>query len=597
MASCEITFSCVRGFDSLFYSQSAFGRSSYSAGNQACAFANAKNAEEIASSIGNMTNQAAVSKIVFGDSQFSEFPENTFSKLENLKQLSASRVGMKTLTSTFLAKHATFDAVDLSDNKITRIEGGTFANLIINDVDLSSNEISSIDSKAFNNSRVQKLNLENNLIKDIQFLENFGFFKTLDLSKNLFVEIKSIDVNKNTWSAFTKTSDIMLLLMTSTESTILMNENKNLKTFNCKSIISFSLISLDDNPNLTDVKLNDCSVTSLHLSGSSSDKQKNIQLNDKIETFVAKNSKLTNVDFRTTKSLKSLIVSNNSLSPETINQTLQIVSLQELDLSYNFIGPLNISTFAKLKNLKTLKLKATNISNIQFGTFSHQDKVESLNIADNQLGVFDLNMIYSLSSLLQLDISGNNLQELTNHKHAHQQFTLLRIVDVTHNNFTCSYLMNLVKIFRTYQISMQKSKIEEQGWNIQGIRCNHVAGDGLDPLPSADGNSTSGYLASDVVEKVNSISEVLRKLSSRLDKIEESSNKKPSPSAEKLVNSSSFEVRNSKLMETALIVVCICFTVFMGLKIFMFVKRNFIDSGMKRSRGMSEHTLTMVDDY
>lgn len=597
-ANCEPEVNCGRNFENLIYpSSSTFGRPGYGYSGiyTACTFKNAKSSLEIESSLATLTNKILIQKIVFTDSEFTELPENTFEKLDSLKEITASGVGMKTLTSTFLIKHGTFDVVDLSNNKITKIGGGTFNTMSVNVVDLSSNQISSIDSKAFNGSRIQKLNLEDNLIKDIQFVENFVFFKTLDLSRNSLVEIKSIDSDKWTSIPSRMTSDNLFVhLLLTSDSTILFNGNKNLRSFDCKSSISFALIGLEENPNLTEMKLNNCSIKTLHLSGSGNN-LKNVQLNDKIETLVAMNTKLTNLDLKNAKSLTALTLSNTSLTPEVINATLQIESLEELDLSYNYIGPLNIPTFAKLKNLKTLNLRATSISNITFGSFSHQDKVESLNVADNQLYEFDMNMIYSLTSLIRLDISGNELQELTNFKYAHQQFTLLRHIDVTHNNFTCKYLMTLVKIFRTYQISMLKSRIEEHGWNIQGIRCAHVPDDGLDPLPESSDNST-GYLASEVGEKINSMSEVLRTFSIRLQKLEAIGSQQI-PSADKLVSSSSLQVQNSKLMESSLIIVCICFTVFMGKEIFLFVKRNFIDSRNRRSRAMSEHTLNIVEDY
>ena len=56
------------------------------------------------------------------------------------------------------------------------------------------------------------------------------------------------------------------------------------------------------------------------------------------------------------------------------------------------------------------------------------------------------------------------------------------------------------------------------------------------------------------------------------------------------------EVQNSTLLESALVIVCICFTIFMSLKTVDFVKRNFL--GRPRPmRACSENTLSMNVDY
>lgn len=589
LANGDVDVKCSRSSPS-YYSSSLHSslRTSYSYGILiSCIFSNVTNAAEFANVLANKTqSQKSVSSITIVSSNLPEFPANTFDKFDSLKQLTAIGVGMKTLTSSFLHEHTAFEMVDLSRNKIIAIEAATFENISISSVDLSYNQIATIDSKAFSRARIQKLNLRGNQIKQISFVNTIAYFSLLDLSENQFVEINSIDVDVAGWA-----SDTILVLLAG-PSSILLNNNTELKTFNCKSTIPFSLIALKDNAKLSSVALNNCTVGSLQVSGGG-DNLKNVQLNDKLETFAAENKPLTQVDFSIAKKLTSLLLANASLSPQAIDTVMQIEGLRELDLSGNLIGAVNISTFAKLKNLKTLKLRSTMLTNIQFGTFSHQEKVESLDLANNQLLEFDMNMIYSMTSLLQLDISGNELQELHNYKYAHQQFTMMRLIDLTHNNFTCKYLMTLIKVLRNYQVVLSKNNMEERGYNIQGVRCLHVEDDGLEPLEPRDDNST-GY--TDVFNKINEIMKVIGTMSEKIKKIE---NDHQTPVADALHGSSSLEVRNSSLMESALIVVCMCFTVFMGLKIFLFVKRNFIDghSSMRRSQGMSECALNIADDF
>jgi hypothetical protein len=256
-----------------------------------------------------------------------------------------------------------------------------------------------------------------------------------------------------------------------------------------------------------------------------------------------------------------------------------------LDLSYNYIGPLQISTFSLLKKLKTFNLKSTNISNIEFGTFSHQDKVENFNIADNNLGYFDLNMIFSMSNLLRLDVSGNDLKDLTSVDQAHHLFALLQTIDITKNRFTCRTLMRLLKTFKLYKVSVVKSNIEHQETNINGIICAHVEGED-DIKPMVDGANIT-----DILKQINQISE---KLNINSELVKNLMNKPNQP--QKQVMNTGLEVKNSKLMETSLIIVCVCFTVFMGLQIFLVIKKNFLDSSFNR-RPLLSHSVSMnVDD-
>ena len=179
-------------------------------------------------------------------------------------------------------------------------------------------------------------------------------------------------------------------------------------------------------------------------------------MNDNLKSLTAKNTKIASINFDTIKSLTTLSLENSSLSPAILEQVLNLENITYLDLSHNNIGPLNISTFSKLKSLQFMFLKATNISGIQFGTFSHQHQLKQFDISDNHLEFFDMNMIFSMSSLLVFDISGNDLEMLKNVETAHFMFTLLTKIDLSGNKWPCSYLMKLVKIFRTYR---QEKKI------------------------------------------------------------------------------------------------------------------------------------------
>jgi Leucine-rich repeat (LRR) protein len=311
-----------------------------------------------------------------------------------------------------------------------------------------------------------------------------------------------------------------------------------------------------------------------------------LKLNENVWSLTADNTGSIDIDFSKTTALKHLKLSNSMITSENLNKTLNMESLEDLDLSYNYIGELNISTFALLTNLTSLNLKATKISEIKFGTFSHQEKVERLNLADNNLGFFDLNMIYSLSNLVRLDISGNELTELANVGQAHHLFAQLQSIDITKNKFTCSTLMKLVRIFKTYKVAIAKSNIEHHETNIQGIICTHIDGedDAISDLESSSNQTEIIAMIKQISDKVNSNSQTIRALNI------------VKPRSAALVNEKTIQVQNSTMMESSLIIVCICFTIFMGLKVFLIIKNNFLDGSARRGRPLLSQSLSMCAD-
>lgn len=60
--------------------------------------------------------------------------------------------------------------------------------------------------------------------------------------------------------------------------------------------------------------------------------------------------------------------------------------------------------------------------------------------------------------------------------------------------------------------------------------------------------------------------------------------------------SEKIEVKNSGLLEGVLMIVCVCFTIFMTMKMYVYVKKNFLGRP-KPMRSSSEHTLAMNVDY
>jgi hypothetical protein len=151
---------------------------------------------------------------------------------------------------------------------------------------------------------------------------------------------------------------------------------------------------------------------------------------------------------------------------------------------------------------------------------------------------------------------------------------------------------------------LTRSNLEENGTNLHGISCVHVDGenDGIEPLSEDTRNTTDIRIKmNEMIEEMGKNSQFRAFVESRLKQLEtRMDNNVNSVAASALASTASrsenIEVKNSTLLEGVLVIVCVCFTIFMAMKTFVYVKRNFL-SRPKAMRASSEHTLTMNVDY
>lgn len=571
-------------------------------GRYKCTFSNVNSFDEMKAAISSsldMSNADNIVSITFNQSNIAEFPDRMLSNFQNLRSLDGSNLRLGTISSSsFQLQVSALEFINLSFNLITSLSSKVFANRKLKYLDLSNNLIASIDESAFNGCEVEKINLASNKIKDLLFVNGFKFFNLLQMNNNEVEKFSDVKLTPENWSG---SRDSFLGRVFPTVNL----ESNKLKTFECKSTLKFVLIEIKNNPKLKNLDLGGCMINQLDVSDCGN--LKDVKLSDNLVGFTAKNVKFDQIDLSRAGSLESLKLTNNSLKADAIQAIMKLENLTTLDISYNTIGPLNISTFSKLKKLSSLGLKATNISDIQFGTFSHQSGVRVLDISDNSLESFDMQMIFSMGSLTYLDLSGNELIELSNIEAAHNTFALLEKIDLTSNKWTCSYLLRLIKIMRAYRVTLIHSYVEEHKSNINGIYCRHIAGDDniIEPLSPDSSNIT------DVRNKMNEIVDQLTKESQyRQDMVERLSTLENRPNNQLTIAPSndalrsnvgsegkSIEVQNSTLFEMTLVVALCCFIVFISLKMIILVRTNFFGRPRPMRVGVSEHTLTINEDY
>lgn len=596
----DATFKCE---SDLSFRYSVFGSSYYDRSTRyRCTYQNVKRFEDLAlAQKSSAINSAAfvnqrVNSIIFLNSSLSQLPEKMFASFTGIRTLDASRLVLDSISTTaFFGTHS-WDIIDLSNNNIKELNARTFASLTIKHLDLSMNLLEKIDEKAFISADIEKLNLAFNHLKSIKFLNSFSYFNLVELNDNWLENFEELEVKVDGWTTH------RTLFPGDFEYPKFFLQNNKFKSVDCVSSIRINSLTLDNNLLLSDISTNQCAIDEIDVSNCGT--LKKVSFNDNLLGFTAKNVNLGSVEMLGGKFITTLSLSNSSLPRSLFDKIVTFEKLTFLDLSYTNIGPLNISTFAKLKELEFLHLKATNITNIQFGTFSHQHSVKQFDISDNHLGFFDMNMIFSMNSLLSLDISGNDLTSLENVDSAHFTFTLLQKIDLSNNKWPCNYLMRLIKIFRVYKVVLTSSNLEESGTNIHGISCVHLEGDDdiIEPLSHDSTNIT------DVREKMNEMINEVAKNSQYRGSVESRLRQLENKVDNQLDNSVAFstalhseknniEVKNSALLETVMLIACISVVVFISMKTFVYLKRNFF-ARSRQVRSSSERTLSMtVDDF
>lgn len=331
---------------SIFGSGSYYGRPS----RTRCYVENVKSLEEL-SAITKPISTENIASILFVNSSLSSFPDKFFSKLglRNVRKLDASRLVLSEIPATAFFDVKNWDSIDFSSNQIKALTGRIFAAMQIKSLDLSLNYLETIDDVTFTNADVEKLILSNNKLKSIRFVNSFNSFNLLELNANVFEELDKIEVKKDAWA--NKRG-----LFGDPEYPKISLQNNKLKKIDCSSTIRLNSLNLEENPQLSQISLNQCQIDSVDVSNCPSFTK--AAINENLKSFTAKNTRLDDIDFTTAKSLATLALENSSVSVSLIDKIMKMENLTYLDLSRNNIGALNISTFAKLKNLQVRNKKS-----------------------------------------------------------------------------------------------------------------------------------------------------------------------------------------------------------------------------------------------
>lgn len=405
-----------------------------------CTFQNVEDLKEFNFFVKSL-KMANLNRISFDVSHIPEFPSIILEVLKDVEHLEAEFVGIKTLTpfANFNTHNkSSFTTIKLSNNQIRKIDSKIFEGLrILEFLDLSHNEISAIDVSAFDGASINLLVLTNNFLKKLDFMKGASNILSLDMSYNPIEKIDFEDLEFQ--SRFIDE--------------IILNNNENFRSFECRSATQFKSIQMKNNPSLVFINLNNCHINKVDISDS--DEVKSIILSSHVGELTADNTMLNEIHFDKSGMLRKMSISNGSLSNTMANQILRKESLVDLNLSNNNLRSLSKLDFSHLKNLVKLNMENCGISDIQFNTFSNLKHLTSLNINGNGLREINLNKFLPMTSLENLEIANNKLTDLVTFKEIINILPTMKFIDLSGNELSCSQFENLLYVFNVNNIKVE----------------------------------------------------------------------------------------------------------------------------------------------
>ncbi|CAG9807416.1 unnamed protein product [Chironomus riparius] len=429
------------------------------------------------------------SELEFNDCNFEKFPIGTFSPLSHIKSIKAENAGISMLNRDSFTSFKSLEFLELQFNKITTIESTVLIYLkSLKLFNISHNHIESINLNAFDDcsTNLSIVDLSHNKIQTID-VHIFNALAT-NINSSLYLAFNNIEEVKQSAISTIGSKTIKLLDL---------RQNK-LKKFslNCQSVDE---LLLSDNY-LEEIDTSSCEFKSLDIKNNSLTSIKflnvsSLQLSD--------NTNLNNVSFafETLRKLGAASIPSNIVTYELLKNASQ---LTDLDVSNTFLGSPKIETFSEMTFLEDLKLRNTGLSHIEYGMFGHQINVRNFDISYNNLGFVDIEMLSSMKALETLDISGNNLTHFNEVNDFKRNFANLTMIGIEENNWNCSYLTKVVKVFYENSISIKQPLVPiKSSSNVMGIGCTTTSNQKIMPIDSDHAKDLVSQKLNEIIEQMN----------------------------------------------------------------------------------------------
>lgn len=427
--------------------------------------------------------------LTFENSKFQKFPSGTFSKLMNIKTLKAIDVGLTELNRDDLKSFKSVRILNLAKNNLRSLGNVVLLHLeALSELHLPNNQIESIHENAFDECS-----------KNLTFID-LAHNKLTSISENIF-DILGKNLQSSIYFDFNEIEEIIPSaspINSSRNFSVLSVSDNKLKKFNynCTKV---NKLYLDSNL-LEEISIGGCIVDFLNVTKNS---LTTVNASTVIKLFTADNPKLQNLTL-VPESLVTLHIRNIPAKIVTFDIIKTAHKLMYLDATNTFLGSIKIDTFSDLKFLQTLKLSRTGLSHIDYGMFSHQTELKILDVSYNNLPSIDIKMLTSLKDLQTLDISGNNLTNFENVKEIKNIFQDLEEIGIADNNWNCSYLASIYKIFEDNSISVLKpSNVVKNSSNVMGIGCMTSSQLNIKPLDADKQNEALVQKINELVDEFN----------------------------------------------------------------------------------------------
>ncbi|XP_044746672.1 chaoptin [Coccinella septempunctata] len=347
--------------------------------------------------------------------------------LTKLGWLNISHNDLKEITRGAFARNTVLKVLNMSHNGIRRLDSNTFKGMrFLRRIYLSDNKIADVGRGTFGSlTRIGTIDLARNLLTkvDYQMFYQLNYLEIIDLSQNNITEVQKlafkdvyfakIDLSRNNIStiengAFENCANISVL------------------DFSHNSISTFARKVFDETTYASELRLSYNKLTTLNeipLANMTGLKILNVSHNELIKipkatfpklyelhTIDLSHNNLTeifNAVFQTLFSLRHLNLSHNRMiiiKPSTFGP---IPTLLELDLSYNLLSKIARGAFTRLDGMRRLLMKGNQLEEI----FTLPQSVSYLDLSHNQLSALPEKLWPSMNSLLELDLSYNNLTD------------------------------------------------------------------------------------------------------------------------------------------------------------------------------------------
>ncbi|CAG9807570.1 unnamed protein product [Chironomus riparius] len=427
--------------------------------------------------------------LTFENSKFEKFPSGTFSKLSQINTLTAVNVNLTEINRDDFKSYKALQVLNLSSNKIKNLGNVVLLHLeSLVKLDLSNNLIESIHITAFDecSKSLKNVDLSNNKLKQIYetMIDAVGQSE----GSSLLLDYNEIEDIIPPISA-TKSSRKFDSLSFSFNKLKVFN-------YNCSNIKSLYL----DSNQLEEFMLGNCTIGTLNAT-------QNLLATAVVPTvsklMISENDKLSNLKFNV-ENLTELEIRNIPAGLVTFDLIKNATKLVKLDATNTFLGTIKIDTFSEMEQLTELKLSNTGLSHIDYGMFSHQKNVKTFDISHNNLRSIDIKMLTSMKSLKLFDISGNNLTSFEHVNEINKIFLNLTEIGIADNNWNCSYLATLYKLFEENSILIsQPSNIVKNLSNVMGIGCMTSSQLKIKLVDGDKANDSLVQKLNEIIEEIN----------------------------------------------------------------------------------------------